>query len=45
MSICDMSFFFSLDGGAIDQIFARTTSTSVTAWYLSDQLGSVRDET
>ena len=32
-----------LDGGAIDQIFARTNSAGVTAWYLDDHLGSVRD--
>ena len=32
-----------LYGLAVDQIIARTSSSGVTAWYMTDQLGSVRD--
>jgi RHS repeat-associated protein len=32
-----------LDGDAVDQILARVGSTGVVAWYLTDDLGSVRD--
>ena len=31
-----------LFGPAVDQILARTNSSGTTAWYLTDQLGSVR---
>ncbi len=31
-----------LFGPAVDQILARTSSSGTTAWYLTDQLGSVR---
>ncbi len=31
-----------LFGPAVDEILARTSSTGTTAWYLTDQLGSVR---
>jgi RHS repeat-associated protein len=34
-----------LYGAAIDSLLARTNSAGTTAWYLVDQLGSVRDIT
>ena len=30
-------------GQAVDKILARTSSGGMTAWYLTDRLGSVRD--
>ena len=30
-------------GQAVDEILARTSASGVTAWYLTDRLGSVRD--
>ena len=32
-----------LDGLAVDELFARTSSGGTLAWYLTDQLGSVTD--
>ena len=32
-----------LDGLAVDEISARTSSSGNLAWYLTDQLGSVTD--
>jgi len=32
-----------LDGLAVDELFARTSSSGSIAWYLTDQLGSVTD--
>src|SRR5438552_3111719 len=32
-----------LYGDAVDQLFARETSSGTLAWYLTDRLGSVRD--
>jgi hypothetical protein len=32
-----------LDGLAVDELFARTNSSGATAWYLTDELGSVTD--
>ena len=32
-----------LDGLAVDELFARTSSSGTLAWYLTDQLGSVTD--
>ncbi|MDX2037457.1 MAG: hypothetical protein SFX72_12465 [Isosphaeraceae bacterium] len=32
-----------LHGPTIDALLARTSSAGVTAWYLTDRLGSVRD--
>ncbi len=32
-----------LDGPAVDQILARSSSGGSTAWYLTDKLGTVRD--
>ena len=30
-------------GAVVDEILARTSSGGTTAWYLTDNLGSVRD--
>ena len=32
-----------LSGAAIDELFARTSASGTSAWYLTDNLGSVRD--
>ncbi len=32
-----------LDGPAVDQVIARTSASGTTAWYLTDDEGSVRD--
>ena len=32
-----------VNGAAVDEILARTSSGGTTAWYLTDKLGSVRD--
>jgi RHS repeat-associated protein len=32
-----------LNGNAVDEILARTSSGGTTAWYLTDRLGTVRD--
>ncbi len=32
-----------VNGAVVDQLLARTSSGGTTAWYLPDQLGSVRD--
>jgi RHS repeat-associated protein len=32
-----------VSGPAIDEVFARTSSGGTTAWYLTNQLGSMRD--
>jgi RHS repeat-associated protein len=32
-----------LDGLAVDELFARSNSSGATAWYITDELGSVTD--
>ena len=32
-----------VNGAAVDELLARTSSGGATAWYLTDKLGSVRD--